>query len=205
MDLLVGLDFDNTIAGYDHVFARAAMERGWLPAGFSGDKRMVRDALRLLPDGETRWMALQGEVYGPRMNEARLLDGADTFLCRCRKAGARVLVISHKTERGHFDPTGTDLRQAARVWMDGLGFFSPDRFGLAPGDVYFHATRDEKVARIAQLGCQVFVDDLEEVLEHPAFPPACRRIHLSGAAGAVRPGLETYADWHQITDAILGR
>ncbi len=39
----VGIDFDNTIAGYDRVFVAAAQARGWVAADFRGSKRELRD------------------------------------------------------------------------------------------------------------------------------------------------------------------
>ena len=51
----IGLDFDNTLIRYDDVFATAARDRGLVNANFSGNKQEVRDAIRLLPDGEFAW------------------------------------------------------------------------------------------------------------------------------------------------------
>ena len=203
-NLRIGIDFDNTIAGYDCVFQNAAIARGWLPPDFPEDKRQIRDALRLQPDGERRWMALQGEVYGPRMAEACMLDGVSAFLRRCRQDGVHVVVVSHKTEKGHFDPTGTDLRVAARQWMTGQGFFDPNVFGLRPRDVHFESTREAKIDRIANLECQIFIDDLEEVLLHPAFPPSCRKLHLAGEATIAFAGLERCRDWDEILHVVFG-
>jgi len=199
--VLIGLDFDNTIVGYDDVFRAAAIARAWLPAGFAGGKRLVRDTLRGEDGGERKWMELQGEVYGSRMGDAVMFDGVTAFLARCRRAGATVAVVSHKTERGHFDPAGTDLRAAARTWMAAQGLFAA---GLAPADVYFEAERAAKIARIAALGCDVFVDDLEEVLLDPAFPRGCRRLHFAGTGGARDLPFPSHADWGGIADAVFG-
>lgn len=204
MAACIGIDFDNTIAGYDHVFRAAAIGRGWLAAGFDGDKRAVRDALRLMPDGERQWMALQGEVYGPRMAEARMLDGVDRFLRHCRDMGQRVVVVSHKTERGHFDSTGTNLRQASLAWMDAQGFFSDAGFALNRADIHFESTREAKVRRIADLACDVFIDDLEEVLCDPGFPSACRRLHLAGDGAEALPGLTQCRGWAEVFHAVFG-
>lgn len=69
----IGIDFDNTIAGYDALFARIGTEAGWLEPGFQGRKKAVRDRVRLLPNGEWSWMTIQAQVYGPRMAEACLI------------------------------------------------------------------------------------------------------------------------------------
>lgn len=55
----IGIDFDNTIAGYDALFARIGTEAGWLEPGFQGRKKAVRDRVRLLPNGEWSWMTIQ--------------------------------------------------------------------------------------------------------------------------------------------------
>ncbi|CUW37994.1 conserved protein of unknown function [Magnetospirillum sp. XM-1] len=200
--MLIGIDFDNTLAGYDHVFVAAAGGRGWLPAGFEGGKRAVRDAVRGLADGELKWMELQGEVYGPRMPQAELIEGADRFLHRCRAGGVPVVVVSHKTEFGHFDPTRTRLHDAARAWMTAKGFFEPGGFAVA--DAFFEPTRAGKIARIKALGCDVFIDDLEEVLLDPGFPSACRRLHLAGAAAGLGHGpFASYPGWAEIHDAVF--
>src|SRR5579872_866487 len=98
----IGLDFDNTIIRYDEVFREAAIQRDLVPASFSGGKQQVRDAIRLLPDGEQRWQALQGYVYGKGIQAATPFAGLGDFL-RCARAHEdTILVVSHKTEYGHF-------------------------------------------------------------------------------------------------------
>ncbi len=200
--MLIGIDFDNTLAGYDHVFVAAAKARGWLPAASLGGKREIRDTLRGLADGERKWMELQGEVYGLRMPEAEMIDGAARFLARCRTEGFRVVVVSHKTEFGHFDPTRTRLHDAARTWMTAKGFFDPAGFAVA--EAFFEPTREGKIARIGALGCGVFIDDLEEVFLDPGFPAACRRLHLAGAAAGLGHGpFASYPGWAEIHDAVF--
>jgi hypothetical protein len=182
--LRVGIDFDNTLAGYGKVFRAEAERLGLLPPGFAGDKTAVRDAL-----AEEDWQRLQGQVYGRLMPRAELIAGAEAFLIRCRAEGARAFVVSHKTRYGHFDPARVDLREAARAWMRDQGFF--DRLGVAPEDVFFEETREAKVARIATLGLDHFIDDLKEVLDHPAFPARPRRHWFVG-------------DWPAIEREIFG-
>lgn len=200
--MLIGLDFDNTLAGYDGVFASAARVRGLVPVHFSGGKAEVRASLRALPDGETEWMRLQGRVYGFHMPEAELIQGAATFMLRARAAGHRLAVVSHKTRFGHFDPDRIDLRQAARIWMRAQGFF--DRFGLDEADVHFAETRAEKVERIAALGCDHFVDDLEEVFREPGFPAATTAWLFTNGRGAEAGPWRALPHWSDLADAILG-
>ena len=130
LTLRIGIDFDNTLIDYDRVFLGAARERGLVAGDFRGSKREVRDAIRLLPDGELAWQRLQGHVYGAGIGGAVMFDGADVFLRRCRVLGLDVLVVSHKTRYGHLDPARVDLREAALGWMEAHGFFDVDGFGL---------------------------------------------------------------------------
>ena len=98
----IGIDFDNTIITYDEVFRAAARGQGLIEPGFDGSKQAVRDAIRLLQDGELTWQKLQGQVYGKGIVDAGLCDGVDSFLQRCRAEGAVVFIVSHKTEFGHY-------------------------------------------------------------------------------------------------------
>ena len=58
--LRVGIDFDNTIVTYDEVFCAMARRSGLIDPAFVGGKQAVRDAIRLLPDGELAWQACRG-------------------------------------------------------------------------------------------------------------------------------------------------
>lgn len=199
----IGLDFDNTVIRYDDVFIAAAKERALLPAAFHGTKQQVRDAIRLLPNGETAWQTLQGYVYGAGISGAELFPGLAEFLQRARAAGETILIVSHKTEFGHHDPARINLREAALGWMTAQGFFDSARFAILQGNVHFEATRDEKLRRIAAVGCDLFIDDLEEVLDDPGFPADTARILLSerSAEGAHYP---VHSTWSSITEVMFG-
>lgn len=200
----IGLDFDNTIIQYDEVFRQAAGQRGLISPGFPGSKQQVRDAIRRLPDGELRWQALQGYVYGKGIEGAVLFPGVADFLRRARAQGDTVLIVSHKTEHGHFDPDKINLRGAAMGWMEAQGFFTDQGFSMTPGNVHFASSRSEKLGRIADLKCDVFVDDLEEVLEDPGFPGGVRRI-LFSSQGATTNDVPYHVcrDWRSVEEVVF--
>jgi hypothetical protein len=204
--LRIGIDFDNTIAGYDAPFCVVARELGLVPAGFVGTKQAVRSAVRLLDDGERHWQRLQGQVYGARMDGATLFDGVITFLETCRRrSDTEVFIISHKTQYGHFDEAQVDLRAAARRWLTLQGFFDLARCGLTPDRVFFETTRAEKIARIGAVACTHFIDDLEEVLDDPAFPADVSRILFTNGQQPT-PGrpYQVCGSWAEIAESILG-
>jgi hypothetical protein len=180
--LCIGLDFDNTIITYDAVFLAAARKWGLVGRDFTGGKQAIRDTIRLLPEGELSWQKLQGQVYGKGLAQAEMVEGVDAFLRRCRENNVPVIIVSHKTEFGHHDPDRVNLRDAARAWMAKHGFFQAAGYGIVPNDVYFENTRQDKIARIAQVGCTHFIDDLEEVLSDPTFPSGVERILFSDVA-----------------------
>src|SRR5580658_10161847 len=201
--LRVGIDFDNTIIAYDDVFRAAATRAGLIEANFVGRKQALRDAIRLLPDGELAWQRLQGQVYGKGIGEATLVTGVTTFLRRCRAEGSTVVVVSHKTEYGHFDPDRVNLRKAALDWMAGQGLFDGEH-GIALSNVHFESTRAEKLRRIATLSLTHFIDDLEEVLTDPDFPAGVARILFAEDAPTATGPYVWCLTWRDIERQVFG-
>jgi len=199
----IGIDFDNTIVRYDHVFLNAARQLELVPTDFTGNKQTLRDAIRLRPDGEIEWQKLQGHVYGVGIEHALLFDGVDLFLKRCRETNSEVFIVSHKTEFGHFDPSRVNLRHSALDWMAASGFFCAQGFGIPVENVFFESTREEKLARISSLKCSHFIDDLEEVLSHPDFPEGVDRILFAKRSNPLMPEIECRETWHEIGKAVF--
>ena len=205
MGCVIGVDFDNTIAGYDEVMGRGAEELGLVDESRGQGKRRLRDRIRLLPQGEEQWQRLQAMVYGERMDEARLIDGVEDFFRLCRKHRLPVYVVSHKTEYPNVNDAGVNLREAASAWMIKQRFFEPDGLGLARDEVYFESTRREKVERIARLGCTHFVDDLEETFQEPSFPGDVEKL-LYSPDGSERSagGARAFTSWKEISHYLFG-
>lgn len=201
----VGIDFDNTLVCYDDVFLKAALENRLLPADFAGNKTEVRDTIRQA-SGDWAWTELQAEVYGRRMAEARMIEGAAEFIAACRKSGVPVQIVSHKTQFAAADPNGADLRVVALEWMEANGFFRQDGLGLTRADVFFESTREDKCRRIAALGCTHFIDDLEEVFNEPSFPKGVHSFLLHRSEGEKPHGpFSVMSGWSAITEAIFAR
>lgn len=184
--MLIGIDFDNTIARYDALFVDAARRLFGLvmtvpPDAAGSVKTAIRDALRAQPGGERRWQRLQADVYGRRMAEAEPMPGADRFLRAASDRGLPLCIISHKSQYAAADPGGVDLRQAALAWLQAHGLLDPARTGLTAARVHFEDTRRGKIGRIAATGCTHFIDDLREVLTDPGFPTGVRRYLLGPA------------------------
>ena len=78
--MIIGVDFDNTIVSYDEVIHQIACEKGLIPGSHLKSKRHIRDAIRKLENGEMEWQKVQAIVYGPRMKDAKVIEGALVFL-----------------------------------------------------------------------------------------------------------------------------
>jgi hypothetical protein len=196
----IGLDLDNTLITYDHLFYEIALHWQFIPSGFSGTKREIRDAVRRLPDGEREWQRLQAEVYGPAIGGARVAEGASDFVRDAREGGAELAIVSHKSTFAHIGTTNVDMREAARIWLRSSGLIGPD--GIAEDEIYFEDTRARKIARIVSLRCTHFVDDLEEVFEDAAFPAGVERLLLGSGHGTRARPYRTYASFREIARAF---
>lgn len=206
----IGVDFDNTIAGYDNLFRVLAAEAGLAPppdaTGDVESRTALRDRLRATgDDGEIAWQRLQAAAYGPRMEEAELMAGVREFLHAAGARGAALFVVSHKTRFARRDEAQCwDMQAAARAWMKSHGLLGPDAFN--PQNVFFESSRDDKVRRIVTLGCTHFIDDLQEVFAHPAFPANVAGYLIDPAAA--RPdavgGRRCFSSWRAIHDDLFG-
>jgi hypothetical protein len=177
--MLIGIDFDNTIACYRTAFHRAAVARGLVPAEPVLAKNQVRDHLRRL-GREQEWTELQGYVYGPGMSDVEVFPGVVDCLKGLLASGVAVFIISHRTRTPYRGPA-FDLHAAAYGWLDRHGFVGPDGDGETPRlllreNVFFELTLQDKLRRIARQGCTHFVDDLVELLAEPEFPDGTERI-----------------------------
>jgi hypothetical protein len=199
---VIGIDFDNTIVCYDEVFVRAAVELGLVPADVATSKTAIRDHLRAIGE-EDRWTELQGTIYGPRMSDAPPFPGVLEFFQACRAAGVPVAIVSHRTRFPYLGERH-DLHAAARDWLASHGFHDSAGIGLPNDRVFFEETKEAKLARIAELGCTHFIDDLPELLAHPLFPRDVRRILFDPHAAAPLPAdTSRLSAWDQ-AGAVLG-
>jgi hypothetical protein len=170
----IGIDFDNTIACYDGVFHAAALERGLIPADLARDKNSVRDHL----NGSGRkddFTELQGYVYGARMDLVSPYPGFAEFVGTARGAGHDLFIVSHKTKYPILGPQH-DMHTSARDFLNARGLVGPGAAQIDPAQVFFELTKDEKVARASALRCDMFIDDLPEILAMPGFPEGMRKV-----------------------------
>jgi len=168
----IGLDFDNTIVSYDGLFHKVALENGIIPQDTPVNKLAVRDYLRNV-NQEVLWTEMQGYVYGARMDEANPYPGLIEALSSLKLRGHQLFIISHKTKYPYVGEQ-YDLHQASLAWITShLQYLNLPL--IEPSCIFFNATKDEKIQKISQMECDIFLDDLPEILLAAQFPAKTRR------------------------------
>ena len=200
--MLIGLDFDNTLASYDEVFLYLAKKKGIVGDDWYGNKLQLRDYLRAQLNGEFEWQKLQGKVYGKWMHKAKLFNGVKDFLIQCRNRKISVCIVSHKTKYGIHDEEKVSLREEALKWMNVQGFFS--ELGIDKDRVFFESTKEDKIKKIQELNCSHHIDDLIEILTHPEFPKSAKKIFFSEAQNNNdAKEIHTFNNWHDLSVEYL--
>lgn len=196
----IGIDLDNTIINYERAFERAAAGLGMFDVAGIG-KTGVRDRIRLLDDGEMHWQRVQAHVYGPAIGTAEPYAGVAEFFAAARARGAQLAIVSHKSEFAAAAPDGTNLRDAATVWLAERGIV---RAGDPP--VFFESTRAAKCERIASLELDVFIDDLTEVFFDAAYPRRVARWLFAPAGASAEEAAHAdrvFASWDALRAAAF--
>ncbi len=198
----IGLDFDNTIVSYDALFHKVARERDLVPPQTAVNKIAVREYLRRI-DKEDAWTELQGYVYGARMDEAQAYPGVIEFLRWADHARHDLAIVSHKTKHPFLGPQ-YDLHAAARAWVE--RHLCENGSTLIPaGQVFFEFTKEEKLARIGSFRCDIFIDDLPEILRASGFPTSTRRILFDPEGhyeAETLPGVAVVQSWGGFTQYL---
>jgi hypothetical protein len=198
----IGIDLDNTIVCYDGLFHQVAVRRGLIPSDVATDKQAVRDFLR--DDGRPdEWTELQGLVYGNAMSEAKPYAGVVEFLEAATRHGSTTFVISHRTRYPYRGPRH-DLHAAARAWLASHGLAGPPRTGLPAANVFLEVSLEDKLRRIVEQGCDVFIDDLPELLLHAEFPETVERVCFDPVNRCADTGLQRVAAWSELTNRWFG-
>ena len=171
-----GIDLDNTIISYRDSLQQCT-KQVFPELEFDGfAKEAIKTVLLSQPQGMEKWMRLQGILYGHGLQWARPFQGVVSFIKQAQAGGHDVVIVSHKTVYGHYDKDKINLHDAALSWLNQYVFA-----GLVDVvDVHFCLTQDEKVLKITDLSCDVFIDDLVEIFQHPTFPESTRAIHFIG-------------------------
>lgn len=190
----IGIDFDNTIVCYDNVFHQAALQKKIIPQAVPTFKNAVRDFLRSTGK-EDEWTRLQGYVYGAGMDLATSYTGVDAFFELCKKKRIPTCIISHKTQFPFLGPK-YDLHASATSWL------KHQTFSWVPA--FFEVSLEEKLKKISSQQCNVFIDDLPELLAEKKFPSNVQKVLFDPNGRYSQKGDYIYArSWDEIINKII--
>jgi len=169
----IGIDFDNTIVRYNELFHRIALEQDLITYDTAMTKSGVRSYLCSL-GRETDWTILQGLVYGLRMVEAVPYNGLHKFMFWAKSMGHELFIISHRTRLPALGPA-YDLHAAANAWIIANLQHDSEPY-LKFENIFFETEKSAKIERIRKCRCDLFIDDLPEILLMANFPSSTIRI-----------------------------
>jgi hypothetical protein len=141
------------------------------------------------------------------MRHVGLYPGVADTLHAFVAAGHALYLISHKT-RTPFAGANYDLHEAAWSFLRTQRLVDAPDAPFRTDDIHLELTREAKLARIAAQGCDVFIDDLPEVLASAEFPATTRGI-LFDPEGSYPDGswqgrcFDRYADWTSLRQLAL--
>jgi hypothetical protein len=194
--MIIGLDFDNTIVCYDRAVAALAEQKLDLPREVSRTKLGIRDHLRSIGQ-EDVWTRFQGELYGPGMSHAAPFPHVVDTLGALKGAGHRLVVISHRTRFPYLGEQ-YDLHHFANAWL---------RIHLPSvlSSVAFHESKADKISDIRRVGCDLFLDDLPEILSDSNFPQSTLGVLFSPTRERGDWSGASVTSWSTLTQVVLDR
>lgn len=193
----LGLDFDNTLVEYDELFYTLAREKRLIERDCPANKKAIRNYLNEI-GLEEAFTELQGEVYGLRILEAKPADGMIEALTKMRDKGYELMIVSHKTKKPYRGPA-YDLRGMAMRWLEKYHFFEEGGLNMKKGSVYFEDSKKDKIKRIEELGCNIYIDDLLEILK--MLNSKVLRLHYSKSIDT-QGEITTFDEWTNLPNII---
>ena len=190
----IGFDFDNTLVNYDAIFYELALKKGLIKSNVKKNKLSVRNYLRA--DGNDKlFTLLQGEVYGKKIKDIKPCFDLLRVLKQLIDEGNNLFIVSHKTKTPFLGPK-YDLHKAAINWLEKNNFFNKKGPNLSIDNIFFEETLPQKIERISRLSCNVFIDDLPEVLNQ--LDENIEKIHYDANSKFTNKNLITLSEWKNL-------
>mgnify|MGYP001278637665 CR=1 FL=1 len=158
----VGIDFDNTIINYSDIYQDIAKSLGANPSNII-NKNDFKLFLHQKYKSNSYWTQQQGITYGKKIGLGTAHAGFSQFVSFSKEQNFKIFIVSHKTKYPAYGEN-IHLREQAIDWL------KSNESRIQRSDIFFANSLDEKVDIIKQLNCNIFVDDLLQVLTHHKFP-----------------------------------
>ena len=172
--MIIGFDFDNTIINYTKSFIYLSRKKKLVPEKNNKNKISIRNYLRK-NNIEDEWTILQGEVYGKNIMRAEIYVGVLEALLYLSKKNIKIKIISHKTKYPYIGEK-INLRCSAMNWIKKNLIFNSN-IKINQKDVFFEDTIENKIIKIKEEKCDIYIDDLPEILN--LLPSKIKKILFS--------------------------
>lgn len=172
--MIIGFDFDNTLINYTKSFKNLARKKKLVPEENNKSKISIRNYLRE-KNNEQEWTVLQGEVYGKNIMNAEIFDGVFDALSYISSKNYEIKIISHKTQYPYVGEK-IDLRLSATNWIN-KNLFCNKEINILEENIFFEDTIEKKIKKILDEKCDIYVDDLPEILN--LLPTGVKKILFS--------------------------
>lgn len=169
-NIILGIDFDNTIVCYDHLFHKVAIEWNLITKKFPKKKSEIKKYL-LSNKKENIWTEMQGYVYGERILEAKPYPNALKILNKINELNIPFYIISHKTKYPYIGQR-INLHNSAQKWIK---YYKIDE-NKNIKDIIFNISKKDKIKSIIDNKCTHFIDDLLEIYKNNMFPSSVIKI-----------------------------
>lgn len=198
MKIHLGLDLDNTLITYDTLFFTAALDAGLIPPALPATKSEVRRHL-VESGNEPLFTELQGLVYGRYINQASPAPGLIQSLQQSAHMIDKISIVSHKTRFPIIGPT-YDLHQAALTWIEANILIH--NVPLSREDIFFLEKKDAKIAKISEIECQFFIDDLLSIVTL-IKPPTQAILYTPQATSDYLPSMSSWAELPTLLSKLI--
>ena len=161
--MIVGIDLDNTIINYQNSFKQIAKSEN-----IKINKNLIKEKLKTIIEQRSKdqWTIIQGEVYGKKINRAKLFKDFKKFFNFAINNKIRLVIISHKTK---FPILGEkkNLHDLAKKFLKrkiNNNYFKENK------NLFFETSLEKKINRIRNEECDFFIDDLKKIFTNYKFP-----------------------------------
>ena len=194
----IGFDFDNTIISYDEIFYKIALEKKLIPRNLEKNKSSVKEYLHKY-NKYNEFTELQGLVYGKEIMRANPSKGLLKLLEEIKSIKTcKLFIVSHKTQYPYIGEK-IDLRKAASKWIGNYLRNEKSRY-FKEKNIYYESTIESKIKRINKLKCDVFFDDLPNIIK--LLPEKMGRILYDPNKNNNEDNMEKISDW---SDLLIDR
>ena len=196
----IGIDFDNTIACYTNAIECVADDFFTLPDNLPRSKIELRNYLRTT-NREREWTEFQGFLYGPGMIYAKPFDNAIATMHELEARGHELCIISHRSRYPYAGPR-YNLHEAAFAWIE-KNLYAKNVF-TNNSSINFLETKEQKLAKIGELQCSLFLDDLVEIIESKHFPKCTSGILFDSQSKSesLKKNYSSISDWRELLNYI---